>query len=216
MGAVSALPPSNFANNMTGNGPAVKELNRSVQRIEAMIAGGTRIELAGREGALERLMDAYGDDVLHLAYFYVKDRALAEDIFQEVFTKVYLALPRFRGESSPKTWIYRIAINQCRDRLRSWSMRNVLALGESFLGGAPEPDRTEDAALAAVDREALLQAILQLPVEFREVVLLYYYDEMDVREAAQALSLSAGTVKSRLHRARQKLKVILAEGGFSQ
>lgn len=185
-----------------------------MQRMETVIPGVTTIDLADREGALERLIDSYGTDVLHLAYFYVKDRALAEDIFQDVFTRVYLSLPRFRGESSPKTWIVRITINQCRDRLRSWSLRNVLPLGESVLGLAPEIDSTEDEALAAVDREAMLHAIMQLPVEFREVVLLYYYEQMDVREAAQALSLSVGTVKSRLYRARQRLKLILAEGGF--
>lgn len=139
---------------------------------------------------------------------------MAEDIFQEVFTKVYIALPRFRGEASPRTWIYRIAINQCRDRLRAWSVRNVLLLGENLLTLTPHQDETEDHALAAVDREALLQAIMRLPLAFREVVVLYYYEQMDVREAAQALGLSVGTVKSRLHRARLQLREMLAEGGF--
>lgn len=185
-----------------------------VQGIEALIAGGVRIDLSDRSRALEQLIDAYGDDILHLAYFYTKDRSLAEDIFQEVFTKVYIALPRFRGEASPRTWIYRIAINLCRDRLRAWSLRNVLLLGEQFLTTARESDETEDEALATVDREALLQAIMTLPLAFREVVVLYYYEQMDVREAAQALGLSAGTVKSRLHRARLKLREALAEGGF--
>lgn len=174
------------------------------------------MDLSEREQALEQLVDAYGDGVLQLAYFYVRDRDLAEDIFQEVFTRVYTHLDRFRGESSPRTWIYRIAVNLCRDKLRSWSLRRVLLLGEEALFGAapPSPDAVDE-VLKQADREELLRAVMELPVEYREVVLLYYYEEMDVREVAATLGLSEGTVRSRLHRARAKLRAMLTEGGFA-
>lgn len=88
---------------------------------------------------LEQLVREYGDGVLQLAYFYLKDRSLAEDIFQEVFTRVYTHLPKFRGESSPRTWIYRITVNLCRDKLRSWSFRKVTFLGEEIIGALAPP-----------------------------------------------------------------------------
>jgi RNA polymerase sigma-70 factor (ECF subfamily) len=69
--------------------------------------------------------------------------------------------------------------------------------------------------LAAADKALLLSAVMQLPVEYREVVLLFYYDEMSSPEVSAALGLSEGTVRSRLFRARAKLKIMLTEGGFA-
>ncbi|MDF2629203.1 MAG: polymerase subunit sigma [Symbiobacteriaceae bacterium] len=186
--------------------------------MEATIAGGGAFDLAEKERTLEHLVEAYGDGVLQLAYFYVKDRSLAEDIFQEVFTKVFFGLHTFRGQSSPKTWIYRIAINLCHDKLRSWSMRRVLLIGEDFFSNLPLLPTEVDAVervLAEADRQVLLETVMALPVEYREVITLYYYEEMDTREVAQALGLSEGTVRSRLHRARARLKALLLNGGYS-
>lgn len=187
--------------------------------MEAAISGTTALDFADKERALEQLVDAYGDGVLQLAYFYVKDRSLAEDIFQEVFTKVYFGLHTFRGESSPRTWIYRIAVNLCHDKLRSWSMRRVLLIGEDFFSKLPLLPTEVDAVervLAEADRQVLLENVMALPVEYREVVTQYYYEEMDTREVAMALGLSEGTVRSRLHRARARLKAMLTEGGYSR
>jgi RNA polymerase sigma-70 factor, ECF subfamily len=171
---------------------------------------------ADRAEALEALVDACGDGVLHLAYFYLKDRAMAEDVFQEVFTKVYMQGHTFRGESSPKTWIYRITVNLCRDKLRAWAFRKVSLIGEEMLNALrPAAPDTADEVLDRADRSVLLEAVMRLPVEYREVVHLYYYEELDVREVALALGLSDGTIRSRLFRARGKLRVMLQEGGFT-
>jgi len=168
---------------------------------------------AREEVSLEGLIDAYGDGVLQLAYFYTNDRGVAEDIFQEVFTRVYLNLNRFRGEASPKTWIYRIVVNLCRDRFRSWAVRRVMLVGEEVLGVLlPPHPAVDDEVLAEAEKGALLQAITDLPLPFREVTLLYYYEEMETPEVARTLGLSEGTVRSRLYRARLKLKQVL-EGG---
>jgi RNA polymerase sigma-70 factor (ECF subfamily) len=184
--------------------------------MEAAMAQGAGFDVTDRERTLEEWVDAYGDGILQLAYFYLRDRSLAEDIFQEVFTRVYTQMHKFRGESSPRTWIYRIAVNLCRDKLRSWSMRNLLLMGEEFLGTATPPAAdAEEEVLAEADKAALLAAVMQLPVEHREVVLLFYYDGMSSPEVSAALGLSEGTVRSRLFRARARLKVMLTEGGFA-
>lgn len=77
------------------------------------------------EASLDRLMQEYGTRVLRLVTLMVKDRDLAEDITQDVFLKVYRNLSGFRGESSIHTWIYRIAVNECKGYLRSWTFRNL-------------------------------------------------------------------------------------------
>lgn len=170
-----------------------------------------------RAALVEEWVGTYGEGVLRLAHLYVQDRHLAEDVFQEVFTRVYLHLDRFRGDASPKTWIYRIAMNVCHDRTRSWSTRKLLLLGEDLLtaarDGAADPDQNP---FAAVDASVLLQAVHKLPPEYRAVILLFYYEDLDVAEVAVALGLPAGTVRSRLHRARQKLKLLLLEGGWAE
>ena len=183
--------------------------------MQATTVGAVPIDLTNRSQTLERLMDAYGDGILHLAYFYLKDRDLAEDAFQEVFTRAYLQLHTFRGESSPRTWLYRIAVNLCRDKLRSFSMRRIALLGERVIDAAmPVGSDTADEVLEQADRAELLAVVMELPLEYREVVLLYYYEEMESREVAVALGLSEGTVRSRLHRARARLKAMLTEGGY--
>lgn len=163
--------------------------------------------------SVDELVEEYGDSVLQLAYLYLKDRDLAEDVFQEVFTRVHTRGRPFRGEASPKTWLYRITVNCCRDKLRSGALRRLVLAGEELIAAlAPPEPAVEEQVLAQADRSALMEAVLSLPVEYREVVLLYYYEEMGTAEVAAALGLSPGTVRSRLFRARARLKEML-EGG---
>lgn len=155
--------------------------------------------------ALEQLMVEYGDKVLHLAYFYLKDRHLAEDIAQETFIRVFRNWDKFRGECAVSTWIYRIAANLCRDRLRSRAWRSLV-----FNWDTPEPRETsDDLGEKVADRsvhEKVTDAVMALPPHYREVIALFYYQELSVGEIAEMLQESPGTIKSRLHRARHLLR----------
>ena len=151
--------------------------------------------------AIERMMDAYGSDILRLCYLYLKDYALAEDAVQEAFIRAYRGLNSFRGQSSEKTWLTRITINVCKNmlrnpwrRLRDWSAAQRL----------PEPACSPE----AWDGE-VLRAVTALPVKYREVVLLYYYQEMTLREIAILLNVPQATVSTRLSRGRARLKEVL-------
>jgi RNA polymerase sigma-70 factor (ECF subfamily) len=162
---------------------------------------------------IETLMRQYGNDVLRTAYMYVKDIHTAEDIFQDVFIKVSQKLSTFEGNSSIKTWIIRITINTCKDYLKSaWNRRVV-----------PMMDYQEDAIISETDydevekqdtKDLIKKSVLSLPAKYKDVVLCVYYQDMTITEAAQALNIAEGTAKSRLSRARQKLKSIL-EGRIS-
>ncbi len=162
---------------------------------------------------IETLMRQYGNDVLRTAYMYVKDVHTAEDIFQDVFIKVNQKLSTFEGNSSIKTWIIRITINTCKDYLKSaWNRRVV-----------PMMEYQEDAIISESDynevekqdtNNMIRQTVLALPEKYRDVVLCVYFQEMTITEAAQTLGIAEGTAKSRLSRARLRLKEVL-EGRIS-
>ena len=116
----------------------------------------------------EALIDAYGDELLRLCLLYLGDRQLAEDAFQETMVKAWRALPDFRGESSAKTWLFHIAVNTCRDMLRSGWMR--MRKSSVPLEVMPELAGQEDGYL----RE-LTASVLALPGKYREIIVLFYY-----------------------------------------
>lgn len=145
----------------------------------------------------ERLMETYGDGILRLCFLYLRDRALAEDAAQETFVRAWQNYGAFQGQSSERTWLCAIAVNLCRNVLRSpWHSRRV------DLSGLAEP-AAEDA-----DRsdDTVVRAILALPDKYREPVVLYYYQEWSTAEIARALGIPQGTVTVRLKRARERLK----------
>ena len=157
---------------------------------------------------LEYLMRTYGNDVLRMAYSYVKDYDTAEDIFQEVFIKVNANLTEFRGDSSVKTWLLRITVNACKDFLKSAYTRRVTMFSEEEENRIPAKDTMEEIEHKQ-DGEQIRKALLLLPEKYREVLVCLYFEERSVAETAKVLGLSEGTVKSRLSRARDKFRVIL-------
>lgn len=156
------------------------------------------------EEEMERLMAAYGQAVKRMCRLYLKDAALAEDAAQETFLKAWRHWGDFRGECGEQTWLMRIAINTCRDMLRRGWLR--------WMDRRVTPEATP-LAMAEEPRPALAEAVQALPRLSREVVVLYYYQGMDVKETAQTLGINVNTAKSRLLRARKLLKIHLEGGG---
>jgi len=164
-----------------------------------------------REERLEWLMKEYGDQVTRLAFTYMKQKQLSEDIAQEVFIKCYENLESFRHESSYKTWLYRITVNLCKDKLRSWSFRHIILT--EFFSKTKSTNKSPEMELVGLENKQLIaEKILSLPVKYREVIILYYYEEMSYNQISTLLDLRLQTIKSRLHRARLLLKKSL-EGG---
>ena len=148
---------------------------------------------------LTRMVEAYQQPLLTMCFAYLHDRQLAEDAVQETFLRAYRALGAFRGESSEKTWLMRIAINVCRDMQRGNWFRFV------------DRRRTASALPEAVSpiepyEEQLVADVMNLPVKLREVILLYYYQGMNTLEIADSLGISQSSVSGRLKRGREKLK----------
>jgi len=156
---------------------------------------------------LERMIDQHGDGLLRVCLLYLKDYGLAEDAVQETFLRAYRSWDKFEGRSSEKTWLTSIAINVCRTLLRSpWRKRVV---GEEAL----ELLRTEDPAMPD---PTVARAVMRLPKDQRVAVILFYVQDMKIREIAQALEIPQATVSSRLNRARGKLRAELKEWYFNE
>lgn len=153
--------------------------------------------------ALEKLMEIYGSTVLRTAYFYTGDQYLAEDVSQEVFIRAYRNWTKFRGESKIKTWLTSITLNVCRDKL-GLKMTSEQPTDPSLMGLKPTIS-VEEEAMKRLEKSEIWQHILRLPMLYQEVLYLYYYLNLNTREIAEAIGSPEGTVRGRLHRAREQL-----------
>ncbi len=160
------------------------------------------------EMRFEALYAAYANDVLRMSYFYLGDRQKAEDVTQDVFLKLYTANPELL-EGKEKAWLLKVALNKCRDVWRAAWVKRVV-LGSPAMDLAPAPGNMED----NLERQELMQAIHKLPADFRDVVLLHYYQGLGIAEIAAMLKVPEGTISSRLSRGRKKLEAILKESGL--
>ena len=154
-----------------------------------------------------RLYDQYATDVLRVCYFYLSDREKAEDVCQDVFVRLMTTHPLLQP-GREKSWLLKVALNRCRDLWRGAWLKHVILGGPTFeLIPAPDEFSRRD------DQQAMMAAINQLPATFKEVILLHYYQGMNIAEIAQMLELPEGTISSRLSRGRKKLESILLKGG---
>ena len=173
---------------------------------------------SGDEGAFAELVAEHQRMVVQLAVNLLGERDEALDLSQDVFLRVFRTIGRFRGQSSLRTWIYRIAVNQARNRHRFWRRRHradqvsldahVASHGEFRSGEEVGPD----SVLAQKELAARLEdALGALPFDQRTAIVLREVDGLSYEEIAYSLGVAVGTVKSRLTRARQTLRVRLRE-----
>lgn len=154
---------------------------------------------------LRNIMNAYGQDVWNLAYLLTRRYDLADDIAQEVFLKAYVTANTFRGDASIKTWLLSITRNTSINYIRTAFMRKV-TLMEWVYSREVSASAEQDAMANSLSSD-IWQAVLELPIKMREVLILHAKYEMTTKEIATMLMLSEGTVKSRLSRARSRMSV---------
>jgi len=172
---------------------------------------------AGSDEACTRLVTDHQRMVFQLGLHLLGDQQEALDLSQEVFLRVFRTLPQFRGQSTLKTWIYRIAINQAANRRRWWRRRHQsqqVGLEEHAAthGEFAETRRAADPDQVLEEREVarkVWSALDQLPFDQRAVIVLREIDGLSYDEIADSLGVAVGTVKSRLARARRGLRAVL-------
>ncbi len=175
--------------------------------------------LSGETDAFEALVLEYQTVVYNLALRMTANPADAEDCAQEAFVKAYRSLASFRGDASFSSWLYRLTTNTCLDLLRSRKRRGEVSLTDDSdetdaeLDIPDETDTPETAAVRKETRETVRGALAKLPPDFRGVLLLRELGGLSYEEIGQQMNLEAGTVKSRIFRARKKLAAILTADG---
>lgn len=175
----------------------------------------------GDKRAFGSLVELYKDKIYSYVSRMLQDPSEAQDVTQEAFVRAYEALPAFRGASSFRTWLYRIASNLAIDSVRGRKRRgrNAIPLdqpldseeGELAPQLAEESRGPAEEALSQELQQKVQEAILELSPKLRPVLILYDLQGMSYREIAQTLGCPLGTVKSRLFNARNQLKDILEE-----
>ena len=168
------------------------------------------------ERAFRELLELHRDRVYNITFRMLGNRAEAEDVAQEVFISVFKTIDQFREESKFSTWLYRVAVNHCKNRIKYLARRHDKKREEldetshqanGAVHGVPVRDPQPDRALEGAQMERLLQeAIGNLDDDHRIVVVLRDIEDLSIEEICDITGLPDGTVKSRLHRARLALR----------
>lgn len=159
-----------------------------------------------KEKLIDQLMDEYGQSLLHLTYSYVGKREIAEDLTQEIFVKCYQKLEQYQKKSTLKSWIWRIAINHCKDYLRSWHHKHIVFSEEKVRDTPSLETEVEDQVIQRYEDEELVRTVWSLPNPYREVIYLYYFEELTIKEISYLTGVNQNTIKTRLKRAKEILK----------
>ena len=168
---------------------------------------------SGDPEAFERLMEPLEQLVWRVCWHYTGNREAAEDCGQEAMIRIWRNLANYRGECALESWVYRIAANCCMDWLRKKKRDQSVSMEpmvEQGFDPADDSPGTEEQVVAKDERQRLREAIALLPDDQREALILTQLEKVSYEEAAQALGVSEGTVKSRVNRAKARLKEILS------
>jgi len=155
---------------------------------------------------LRNIIQEHGEYLLRLAYFYVRDWPIAEDIIQEVFVTYYLKSDQFENRSSLKTYLAKITVNKCHDHLRSWKNKIHIYTHRLFDNSSSKKETPEQILIDRDQDDLLIREVLDLSIKYRDVILLYYYQEFTIVEISKILNCPENTVKTRLSRAKAMLK----------
>lgn len=164
--------------------------------------------LAGDASAFEDIVRRWQGPIVNLAYRFCRDRGRAEEMAQEAFLRAYRSLPQWQRKGAFSTWLFALATNLYCSELRRIPIRSV-GLDEIV---EPKDSRAIDGGFEAEDQDRVVRrAVFALPPKYREVLILFYFHEMDIASTARSLALPEGTVKARLSRGREILRSKLSK-----
>jgi RNA polymerase sigma-70 factor (ECF subfamily) len=167
-----------------------------------------RERLAARDyrPAFDSLVERYKDKVFRLGVSMLRNETQAEDVTQEIFLRIWKALPGFQGQASLSTWIYAITRNCCLTELKKQSARPTDSLSRPEIGLIAEEFAASETNVAASGAEMDVQWMLtRIPEKYRRVITLFYLEQKSYEEVAAMLGLPLGTVKTFLHRGKKEL-----------
>ncbi|HEY3862014.1 MAG TPA: sigma-70 family RNA polymerase sigma factor [Verrucomicrobiae bacterium] len=176
-----------------------------------------QLEAGQRGEAFDLLVEHFKDKVFGLAFSMLRDQTKAEDIAQDVFLKIWKALPGYHGGASLSTWIYAITRNTCLTEIKKRSSRPTISLHDPAMEEAADSIPALQSAGGNPGAELDVRAMLaELPEKYRQVIVLFYLEQKAYEETAAMLGMPMGTVKSLLFRARKELLRIAARRGRAE
>ena len=166
------------------------------------------------DNAFDYILELYGDDILRFCYMKTQDISSAEDLTQETFINIYKYINKFKGKSSLKTWIYKIALNCCREYYRK--NKKVLSIDEEKFRKENIMDEfdLEEEILTLVDNEFIATSLEKIKPQYRDIIYMFYYKEFTVKDIASILDENENTIKTKLRRGRNELGRVLAKEGI--
>jgi RNA polymerase sigma-70 factor (ECF subfamily) len=189
----------------SGQHGSTASLGRTIQLRQVF----SRLQV-GEAGAAAALVRAWGDRLYRTALGVVRSPEAAEDVVQETFLKAITRAGSFQGRSDPGTWLYRVCVNTAYDHLRREKRRGAPMQASPSRGSSPPIEPTPGVE-ELVDLRAAVDA---LPPELRATLILHYVEDLAIKDVARVTRVAPGTVKARLHRAREILKTQANEGGM--
>ena len=170
------------------------------QRAAGLFLREQQTAAADRTGQMAaEALDTYGNAILRCAYSYLHNMADAEEVLQDTLLKLLTAAPSFESEAHKKAWLLHVAANLSKNRIEYNALRATDELDDELVGEGRE------------DLSFVWEAVKSLPVPFREVIHLHYYEGYSTEEIAKLLKRNPATVRSDLRRGREKLKTVLKE-----
>lgn len=160
------------------------------------------MEYVDKNKYIEKMIEKYSNMVYRLALTRTKSKENSEDVYQEVFLRLYKKLPNFESEEHEKAWLIRVTINCSKNLLNSKFLKHTTQI-------------KEDITFETKERHDIYYAVQELPLKYRTIIYLYYYENYKINEISKILKTNENTVKSRLSRAREKLKQKI-EGGIEE
>ncbi|QUI20983.1 RNA polymerase sigma factor [Vallitalea pronyensis] len=165
--------------------------------------------------AFQHLVEDYQSSFLTMAYKFTNHYTDAEDLCQEIFIKVYKALPTYRKKSQLSTWLYRIAVNRCLD----WKRRSKSSLFQmvnlsDFSPGLKTNRSTEEEVIYKEKQQFIHQTVYNLKDKYKTIVILYHFNGLSYKEISEILNLPVKTIETRLYRARKQIKDKLMHQGY--
>ncbi|MBM7694163.1 RNA polymerase sigma-70 factor (ECF subfamily) [Peribacillus deserti] len=184
--------------------------------MEVLIKDKIKQVLKGNQNAYSYIVEEYKDKVFYLCYRMIGNRHEAEDLAQEAFLKAYVNIKSFNLNMKFSTWIYRIATNLCIDRIRKKKPDYYLDAEIAGTDGlnmysqlASDTESPENEVESMEMQETIQNEILKLPEKYRSVIILKYIEDLSLKEISDPLDLPVGTVKTRIHRGREALRLQL-------
>lgn len=160
------------------------------------------MEYTDKNKYLEKMIEKYSDMVYRLALTRTKSKENSEDVYQDVFLRLSKKLPNFESEQHEKAWLIRVTINCSKNLLNSKFLKY-------------KEELKEDITFETKERHDIYYAVQELPLKYRTIIHLYYYENYKINEISKILNIKENTIKSNLSRAREKLKQKV-EGGIEE